>query len=228
VVVSHEPWLSHEICTGPQGELITPDNERQFNLFQMNYDSIRQCDCGLKPHPRFPAQQRIAAHKPVLEEVLLLADAHAAKLGRRAPRYNIELKVESTEAPWTYNPPQAEFAARVMEVLNHSPAKERCNLQSFDLEMLRVLHRNHPEMPLALLIEHEGSLSQNLDSLGFVPQLYSPDHILVDEELVKEVHERGMKLVPWTVNDSARLRQLVSWGVDGIITDDPTLARSLR
>jgi glycerophosphoryl diester phosphodiesterase len=31
----------------------------------------------------------------------------------------------------------------------------------------------------------------------------------------------------WTVNDEADLRRVIDWGVDGIITDHPALARRL-
>jgi glycerophosphoryl diester phosphodiesterase len=34
----------------------------------------------------------------------------------------------------------------------------------------------------------------------------------------------GMKIIPWTVNDIAEIKQLIEWGVDGIVTDYPNLA----
>jgi glycerophosphoryl diester phosphodiesterase len=35
------------------------------------------------------------------------------------------------------------------------------------------------------------------------------------------VHAKKMRLIPWTVNDTARMQQLIQLGVDGIITDYP-------
>lgn len=42
---------------------------------------------------------------------------------------------------------------------------------------------------------------------------------------VKSLHAAGFKVVPWTVNDRARMDRLLALGVDGIITDRPDLLR---
>jgi glycerophosphoryl diester phosphodiesterase len=38
---------------------------------------------------------------------------------------------------------------------------------------------------------------------------------------VAKIRNKGMKLIPWTVNEVADMRKLKSWGVDGLITDYP-------
>ncbi len=35
------------------------------------------------------------------------------------------------------------------------------------------------------------------------------------------MHEEGIRVIPWTVNDAAAMQELLGWGVDGIITDYP-------
>jgi glycerophosphoryl diester phosphodiesterase len=52
-------------------------------------------------------------------------------------------------------------------------------------------------------------------------QIWSPKHELVTPELVTRVQALGMQVIPWTVNDEARMRELIDMGVDGIITDYP-------
>ena len=37
----------------------------------------------------------------------------------------------------------------------------------------------------------------------------------------------GVELIAWTVDDEARLRKLVEMGVDGLVSNDPRLYRSL-
>jgi len=46
---------------------------------------------------------------------------------------------------------------------------------------------------------------------------------LVTPLLVKQCKDMGIKLIPWTVNDHAKIQELRKLGVDGIITDFPDL-----
>ena len=45
VVVSHEPWMSSEICLDPTGNVIPRKEELKHNIYQMNYDDVKQYDC---------------------------------------------------------------------------------------------------------------------------------------------------------------------------------------
>jgi glycerophosphoryl diester phosphodiesterase len=47
----------------------------------------------------------------------------------------------------------------------------------------------------------------------------------VDADLVKEVHRGGGTVIVWTANDPLDIARLASLGVDGICSDDVTLAR---
>ena len=76
-----------------------------------------------------------------------------------------------------------------------------------------------------MLIEDsdENDFDGQLARLGYTPEVYSPNHTLVDDKLVKQCHDKGMKIVPWTVNDTKQIKKLKKMGVDGIITDYPDL-----
>lgn len=50
---------------------------------------------------------------------------------------------------------------------------------------------------------------------------------LVTRQFVDAAHDAGLAIYPWTVNDPDRISELVAWGVDGIITDVPDLARRI-
>ena len=45
--------------------------------------------------------------------------------------------------------------------------------------------------------------------------------------MVDEAHAAGMRIIPWTVNDIATMDRLISFGVDGLITDFPDRLRDL-
>ncbi len=55
--------------------------------------------------------------------------------------------------------------------------------------------------------------------------IWAPDHHDLTEEALAEAHALGLRVVPWTVNRPEDMRRLIGWGVDGLITDRPDLAR---
>ncbi len=50
---------------------------------------------------------------------------------------------------------------------------------------------------------------------------------LVDAASVRTAHRLGLKMHVWTIDDEAEMRRLVALGVDGIMTDRPSLLRSV-
>ena len=55
-----------------------------------------------------------------------------------------------------------------------------------------------------------------------------PEDEMVTAELVEQEHGRGLRVNVWTVNDANRIRRLLEWGVDGVITDIPDVALRVR
>lgn len=220
VLLSHEPFLSHEICKTERGEPITEETERNYNLYQMDYAEIRRCDCGTKVHARFPDQMQVQSYKPLLSEVIDSAEVYARRKNLPPLRYNIETK--STPAgDSVFHPGPGEFVDKLMAVLNEKGIKDRVTIQSFDVRTLQEAHSRYPEMELVLLVENKDGVQANVDKLGFVPQVYSPDFALLDSSSVAKIHELGMALIPWTVNDPKDIQAMLDLGVDGIISDYP-------
>jgi len=54
-----------------------------------------------------------------------------------------------------------------------------------------------------------------------------PRHDLVTHELVHAAHSLDLRVVPWTVNHAVEMTRLIELGVDGLVTDDPALARAV-
>ena len=67
-------------------------------------------------------------------------------------------------------------------------------------------------------------LVDHIDRIGFVPDIYSPAHKLVDTELLQYCKEQGMKLIPWTINEVSDLERIMLLGVHGIISGYPDKA----
>jgi glycerophosphoryl diester phosphodiesterase len=223
-VLSHEPFFNHEISTKPGGEWVRADEEKSLNIYQMTYDELKEYDVGSRPHPRFPGQQKFHATKPLLEDMLDSVKLHVQQSGRPMPDFNIETKT-SPLTDNVYHPAPEEFVDRLMEVVNRKGIADRTIIQSFDFRTLQYLHKKFPAIRTAMLIEDfdKRSLSQQVDALGFVPTIYSPAYSLVNDSLVKACHDRGIKIIPWTVNDRLTIDKLAAMGVDGIISDFPNL-----
>ncbi|HEY8955310.1 glycerophosphodiester phosphodiesterase family protein [Chitinophaga sp.] len=220
VVVSHDAYMSAEFMRKPDGSDITKEEEKSLALYKMSYDSIRKYDAGTKPHPRFPQQEKMMVHRPLLTDLIDSVEAYVQAHHLKPVFYNMETK-SSPDGDGIYNPGPAEFVARVMEVINRKKITPRVIIQSFDIRTLQELHRSYPAQKTALLIGNKDSFSANLEKLGFIPTIYSPNYQLVTPDLVKEAHNKKVAVIPWTVDDESELKKLISWEVDGIISNAP-------
>ena len=120
---------------------------------------------------------------------------------------DIELKVSGNE--------EAVAAA-----LRANPPHRGYIVSSFLAEVLARVHEIDPSLPLGYICKdpEEAKRWTELPIFAFIPH-----HSLVSQLLVDEVHARGLQLFTWTVNQSTKLLRLASWGVDGLISDDPKL-----
>lgn len=64
VVVSHDVYFNHNTTTTPGGKILPKIEREKMLLNTMIDDGICKYDVGLKPHPDFPGQQKIAVYKP--------------------------------------------------------------------------------------------------------------------------------------------------------------------
>lgn len=216
VVLSHEPFMSHEIALDVNGNEISSAQERSFNLFQMTYDSIKRYDCGSKPHGRFPTQKKQKVHKPLLSEVIEMAETHS----NQSIRYNIEIK-SMPEYDGIHSPQVKTYVDLVIDIIASKAIEERTIIQSFDIRALEYTNKQYPFLQLALLVDENESITQKLSELTFEPEIVSPYFKLLDQEIVTILQSRGFKIIPWTINDLNDIRDIMALNVDGIISDYP-------
>jgi glycerophosphoryl diester phosphodiesterase len=224
VILSHEPWFGQEITTKPDGSFMGEREERKFNIYWMTYEQTKTFDVGMKPHPRFAQQQKMKVTKPLLSEVIDAVKKDMMTRRRPFPYYNIETKT-NPEFDGVFHPKPEEFVELLMAVIKEKQIEEYVIIQSFDFRTLQYLHLHYPAIKTAMLIEDfdKRSLEEQLKALGFVPTIYSPAQELVNELLIKKCHSQNIKVIPWTVNDKAKMEELKKMGVDGLISDYPNL-----
>ncbi len=249
VVVSHDNYMSATFMSKPNGTEIDKADEKNHNIYQMGYDSVRKYSLGVKTHPMFPEQQKLKSHKPLLTDLIDSVEAYVKKNNLRPVYYNIETKCAPLGDD-KFHPKPAVFVKNLMDVINQKNIKPRLIIQSFDVRTLQVLHQTEPTVKLALLVQgkmnisedqlkkyglsaqeveaylkqmnaKKGGLDEELANLGFTPAIYSPYYNGVDAEMVKKVHEKKMLILPWTVDKKEDMIALAKMGVDGIITNKP-------
>lgn len=76
-------------------------------------------------------------------------------------------------------------------------------------------------------------------SKAFLSGFYSPKFLslqvpeesggitVMTEAFVRAAHARGLAVEVWTINDKETMQKLISWGVDGIMTDRPDILMEL-
>jgi len=217
IVVSHDPYFHHEITTLPDGTHLTEENEQRYNLYKMDYNEIKTIDVGLNIHPRFLTQMKVPAVKPLLKDVIAVAE----KLNKKI-KYNGEIK-STQDGDDIFHPPVHRFCDLVVTEIKKYTSPDKFLIQSFDVRALEYMHTVYPEFELSYLTENGKSFIENVASLSFTPQVYSPDYKQLTKEDVKEAHKRGVRVIPWTINTKKEIQETIDLGVDGIITDYPNL-----
>jgi glycerophosphoryl diester phosphodiesterase len=226
IVLSHEPWMSAEICRHPDGRDVTSVEEKSLKIYEMTDQEVAAFDCGSRGHHRFPRQQALPVAKPFLDDVLVAVEEWSEAAGiERSDRVKFSIEIKSQPGyDGIYHAEVDEFALALYAVLQTSDVLERSIVQSFDARALEATHRLDPALATAWLIEDSPDFEKNLAQLSFVPTIYSPYYPLVSADLIKFAHQMSVQVIPWTVNDAKTIRELVALGVDGVITDYPDMA----
>ncbi len=223
IVVSHEEWMNADFCLLPDGKEILTSDEKLYNLFNMSYNEIKMFDCGTKTNRHFPFQKSEKAYKPLLSEVIGFIEEFTKINNLKPVTYNIEIKSEIANEP-TFQPRPDKIVDLVLHCLSKFSINERVIIQSFDSRILEIINKQNRHFRLGYLIENNNDFETNLSKLCFKPHYYNPEYILVTKELITYMHQKNIKVIPWTVNDSDVMKHLLKLGVDGIITDYPNIA----
>ena len=212
LVVLHDQHITPDRCLGPgKKRLKAPVAVRSLPL-----KAVKRYDCGALKHPRFPKQKQLPGTPiPTLDEVFALALAHPK--GQKV-QFNIETKIHPAHPELSPSP--ARFAALVVKAVKRRKLTARVVVQSFDHRTLKHMKRLEPKLRIAAL---------NADTLpdfvhmaqGLGAEIISPHHEWITKEAIEALHQRGVKVIPWTANTPAAWKRLIALGVDGIITDDP-------
>ncbi|MEE9414014.1 MAG: glycerophosphodiester phosphodiesterase [Acidimicrobiales bacterium] len=138
---------------------------------------------------------------------------------------NIEIKNEPAERGFD---PTRSLAAPTLEVALAICEPESLLVSSFDFEMVGAVRALDVPVKTAMLYSDPTPTDELIRVAldGGHSALNSHDP-LVDAAFVEAVHDAGLAVNVWTVDDPARITELVAMGVDGIVTNNPAATRKL-
>lgn len=233
VVVSHDPRLNPDLTRDSTGAFLG----RPGPLIR----DLRRADLAAFDVGRARPGSPIARANP----------AQAAADGERMPALAEVISLDSTvflsieiktfpDQPDLTAAPEALVEA-VLETARAAGALGRIGLISFDWRALRHAARRAPEIRRGCLTESETSAAAlwwGEECARLAPDLpaavarcgatvWGPDAARLTRGAVAAAHRLGVRVVPWTVNHPAAMARLIGWGVDGLTTDRPDLAREV-
>ncbi|MEO8754584.1 MAG: glycerophosphodiester phosphodiesterase, partial [Casimicrobiaceae bacterium] len=245
LVISHDPYLNPDVVRGPDGAWLAAKGPAIHSLMLaelMRYD-VGRLNPGSAYAKQFPQQQPADGQRfPTLAQVFALGAGNQV-------RFNIETKI--TPASGEETPDPATFAQLAADAIRRAGLSTRVTVQSFDWRTLVEVKKIAPEMETACLTiettgndtvqrqgttpspwlagfdlaDHGGSLPRVVKAAGCAT--WSMFWRNLTPEAVTEAHALGLKVLPWTVNDSADMARLIDWRVDGIISDYPDRLRKV-
>ncbi len=117
-----------------------------------------------------------------------------------------------------------EHDAALLATLEAGPDPARYQVHSFDHRIIKRLRQTRPALPCGVLATARPVRPLALLEDSGAGVLWQQQD-LIDEALVREVHQPGCRLFAWTVDDAARMRELLAMGVDALCTNQPDVAR---
>lgn len=235
-VVSHDPALNPDLVRTEDGAWITRRGPliRELTVAELvAYDVGRARPGGAVAIANPDQMPRDGARIPTLAQALAVLST----------RVIVELKTMPDHPDWTIA--ATVMADAAVSVIDRATATGRVIVESFDWRGPRHLRRTRPDLRLAWLTEAKTVAQAQLwwdgptprDFGGSVPRavaaeagsggIWAPEHADLTPDLIAEAHDLDVMVIPWTVNRPQDMARLITWGIDGLITDRPDLARQV-
>lgn len=134
---------------------------------------------------------------------------------------NVELKSDPS--------PGRLLAARAVELIQAHRLERSVIVSSFHFDYLRRVKALNPSIPVGLLYtDARAAPLMRVLAAALRPEAHHPAHQHLAARRVSWYHAASLRVNAWTVDAESDLRRLVSAGVDGLITNYPDRAVSVR
>ena len=174
---------------------------RNENIYDLTYNEVRKLDAG-----RWFGQKYTGTRIPTLEEVL---DQCKGRI-----QLNIEIKP---------NAATPELEAETIRIIYEKGFEHDCVITSQSYDTLCKVKELAPEIQTGYILALGVGSYYDLPAADF----FSVESTFITPGMVQQIHLRGKTISAWTVNRQEDASDLLSLGVDDIITDKPEMVQQL-
>ena len=200
-------WVEIDVQETADGEVVVMHDSdfmkvsgNGLRIWDATMDDLAGIDIGSWYDPAY-ASERV----PTLKEVLDTARGRANVL--------VELK---------YYGHDIDLEARTIAIIEAADMVDQIAIMSLKYPAVQKTLALRPDWRVGVL-----AATSIGDLTGLDGDFIAVNAVQASPRLVNATHSAGKQIYVWTVNDPLQMSSMMSLGVDGIITDEPALAREV-
>lgn len=201
-------WVEIDVQETADGEVVVMHDSDFMKLAHVNlkiWDAtmadIESIDIGSWYDPAYSDQRA-----PLLRDAL-------AAVGGTPSRLLIELK---------YYGHDVDLENRVIALVEDMEMEDRVAFMSLKYPAVLKMHELRPNWRVGVL-----AATAVGDLAGLQADFIAVNTAMANARVINSVESAGKDLYVWTVNDPLEMSRMISRGVNGLITDEPALARQV-
>ncbi len=239
-VISHDTALNPALTRDARGRWIKAPGPliKSLKLTRVQAYDVGRINPASAYAREFPLQQAQDGQRiPTLAALFDMVKQHGAD----SVQFAIETKIHPGRPKETVSP--KAFVDILLKVIRDAGMMSRVRIISFDWRTLNLAKKREPAMEtVGITVESpewsnlnnrammDGLVLRDFPSAAHMVKasgaaVWSPYFAGINAAHVKAAQQLGLKVIPWTVNEADDMDRLISWGVDGIVTDYPDRLR---
>ena len=201
-------WVEIDVQETREGEVVViHDSDLKkiggsaMKVFEAPLAELQNVDIGSWKDPSF-SDQRV----PTLQQVLALCKN----------RINVVIELK-------YYGKEENLEESVVRLVETAGMQDQIVVMSLNYPGIQKMKSIRPGWKLGLIASVAIGDITRLDA-----EFFAINAKFASRAFIRSVHQRNRKVMVWTVNDPIGMSAMMSRGVDGIITDKPGLASTIR
>jgi len=203
---THTDYIELDVQLTSDGEVIVMHDSNAYrttgvdeNIVNMTYKEVRRLDAGSWYSDEYKGEK-----VPGLREVLELAQGKI--------KLNIELKPADNGE---------ELARKTVALIEKYNMENDCVITSFSSSALSAAKSCDENIRVGYILSAAYGDYYDMKNIDF----FSVNAAFLSKRTIDAIHNSGKQVYAWTVNNKDSIKNLTNKGVDGVITDNPVLAR---